>query len=109
MVDVVERQKSVAITPLLPHQKGGTHMAKPVLMRKLVGLVFVAFVIALPAWSQNADTLLLNGKILTVDNQFSTREALAIRDSTIVALGNSAEMKKLAGPKSRVIDLQGRA
>lgn len=71
-------------------------------------LVFVGLMAALPAWSQNADTVLLNGKILTVDSQFSTREALAIRDGKILALGTSAEMKKLAGPKSRVIELQGR-
>ena len=53
-----------------------------------------------PAWSQNADTVLLNGNILTVDNQFSTREALAIRDGRIMAVGATADVKKLAGPKS---------
>src|SRR5438445_5961312 len=71
-------------------------------------LILMGLALALPAWPQNADAVLLNGKILTVDNQFSTREALAIRDGRIVALGSSTEMKKLAGPKSRVIDLQGR-
>lgn len=70
--------------------------------------ILAALTLAAPARSQNADTILVNGKILTVDSQFSTREALAIRDSRIVALGNSAEMKRLAGPNSRVIDLQGR-
>ena len=73
-----------------------------------VMLVLLALAFSLPAWSQNADTVLLNGKILTIDNQFSTREALAIREGKIVALGTSAEMKKLAGPKSRAIDLQSR-
>src|SRR5207245_4486598 len=77
-------------------------------MLKAAVLVVAGLLLALPAWSQNADTILLNGKILTVDNQFSTRQALAIRDGRIVALGGSAEMKKLAGSKSRVIDLQGR-
>ena len=71
-------------------------------------LAFVGLVLTLPASSQNADAILLNGKILTVDSQFSTREALAIRDGRIVALGSSAEMKKLAGAKTPVIDLQGR-
>ena len=83
-------------------------------MKNLMGVVKAAallcgvLLLALPARAQNADTVLLNGKILTVDTQFSTRQALAIRDGRIVALGGSAEMKKLAGPKSRVIDLQGR-
>jgi predicted amidohydrolase YtcJ len=74
-----------------------------------IALLVVAGLIGAPsAWSQSADTLLLNGKILTVDDQFSTREALAIREGRIVALGASAEIRKFAGPKSRVIDLQGR-
>jgi predicted amidohydrolase YtcJ len=77
-------------------------------MAKTVVLVLAGLALALPARSQNADTVFLNGKILTVDNQFARREALAVRDGRIVALGSSAEMKKLAGQKSRVIDLQGR-
>ena len=71
-------------------------------------LVIAGLVGATAAWSQTADTVLLNGKILTVDNQFSIREAVAIRDGRIAALGSSADMRKLAGPQSRVIDLQGR-
>jgi predicted amidohydrolase YtcJ len=51
--------------------------------------------------------VLVNGKILTVDAQFSTREAMAIRDGRIVTLGSTADVRKTAGPKTRVIDLQG--
>ena len=58
--------------------------------------------------SQSADTVLLNGKILTVDPQFSVRQALAIREGKILAVGSNAQIKKLQGPKSQVIDLQGR-
>ena len=61
-----------------------------------------------PAWAQSPDTILLNGKVVTADGRSSTREALAIRDGRITALGTSAEMRALAGPRSRVIDLQGR-
>src|SRR5437879_3194082 len=71
-------------------------------------LLLAGLALALPSWAQSADTLLLNGTILTVDAQFSTREALAIRDGKIMADGTTAEMKKLAGPKSRIVDLQGR-
>ena len=60
------------------------------------------------ARAQQADTVLLNGKILTVDARFSTHEALAVRDGRIVALGRSAEIGKLAGPGTRRIDLGGR-
>ena len=58
--------------------------------------------------AQTADTILINGKVLTVDGQFSIREALAIRDGKIAAVGRSAEIRKLAGPKTRIIDLEGR-
>src|SRR5580693_955932 len=68
----------------------------------------VAIAAALPARAQNADTILVNGKILTVDRQFSTREAVAIRYGKITAVGSNSEVRKQAGPQTRVIDLQGR-
>lgn len=68
------------------------------------GLLFAA----LPALSQAPDSILINGKILTVDEQFSTREAIATKDGKIAALGATAEIRKLAGPQTRVIDLEGR-
>jgi predicted amidohydrolase YtcJ len=71
-------------------------------------LAVVALAAASPAWSQNADTILVNGKILTIDNKFSTREAIAIRDGRIMAVGSNSDVRKQAGPKTRVIDLQGR-
>jgi predicted amidohydrolase YtcJ len=72
------------------------------------GLVAALLILAAPAWSQSADTVLVNGKIVTVDEKGPTREAMAIRDGRILALGTSAEIRKLAGKSSRVIDLQGR-
>jgi len=80
-------------------------------MMRVVEIVFAAlttFAVVAPAAAQAPDTVFVNGKVLTVDAQFSTREALAIRDGKILALGSSADMRKLAGPRSRVIDLQGR-
>ena len=72
----------------------------------------VLLVILLPpglAPAQNATTVLLNGKILTVDRQFSTVEAMAIRDGRIVAVGMSTDLRKMAGSQTRVIDLGGRS
>jgi len=80
------------------------------MMRVVAGglVCFVALAVVAPAEAQAPDAVLVNGKILTVDAQFSTREALAVRDGRILAVGTSADMRKLAGPRSRVIDLQGR-
>jgi predicted amidohydrolase YtcJ len=60
----------------------------------------------LPA--QSVTTVLLNGKILTVDPKFSTAEAVAVRDGRIVAVGTSADVRKMAGRQTRTIDLEGR-
>jgi len=55
-----------------------------------------------------ADTILTNGRVLTLDAQSSVVQALAIRDDKIVAAGASAEIAKHADGKTRVIDLGGR-
>src|SRR5438477_3531247 len=67
-----------------------------------------AILLPTPAAAQAPDTVLLNGKILTVDAQSSVRESMAIRDGRIIALGTSASTRKLAGSRTRVVDLQGR-
>jgi predicted amidohydrolase YtcJ len=58
------------------------------------------------AQAQPADTILTNGKIVTFDS--APAEALAVRGERIMAIGPSAEMRALAGPATRVIDLAGR-
>jgi hypothetical protein len=63
---------------------------------------------ALPAAAQVPDTVLVNGKVVTLDARSSVREALAIRDGEITALGGNAEIRKLAAPTTRVVDLGGR-
>lgn len=63
---------------------------------------------ARPVFAQTADTILVNGKILTEDERFSTSQALAVRDGKIAALGSTAEIRKLARPGTRVVDLAGR-
>jgi predicted amidohydrolase YtcJ len=55
-----------------------------------------------------ADRILFNGKVLTVDKDFSIKEALAIRDGRILATGTTAEMQKLAGSNTQRVDLDGR-
>jgi len=60
------------------------------------------------AFAQPPDLVLLGGKIVTVDAESSVREALAIRDGKIVSLGSTADMRRLAGPATRVVELGGR-
>src|SRR5712672_3476743 len=73
--------------------------------------IFAALYLAAPAslaFAETADTVLFNGKILTVDKDFSVQQALAIAHGQVLATGTSAAMKKLAGNKARLIDLGGR-
>jgi predicted amidohydrolase YtcJ len=73
--------------------------------------VFASLYLALPvsiAEAQTADAVLFNGKILTVDKDFSVQQALAISHGQVLASGTSAAMKKLADNKAKLIDLGGR-
>ena len=76
-------------------------------LSRLVVTVLLALAAA-PAMAQAPDTVLVNGKIVTVDDRFSIAEALAIRGGRIVATGTSADIEKLKGPQTRSIDLNRR-
>src|SRR6185295_3113500 len=55
-----------------------------------------------------ATLVLRNGRIATVDEGKPEAQALAARGDTIVAVGTDAEIAPYIGPRTRVIDLQGR-
>lgn len=54
------------------------------------------------------DLVLVNGEVLTMDDKLPRAQALAIIDGRIAAVGSNADLRALAGPGTRVIDLQGR-
>ena len=53
------------------------------------------------------DTVYLNGRIYTVDEERRWVEALAVTGREISALGSNAIVAALAGPRTRTIDLAG--
>lgn len=61
-----------------------------------------------PADINYADTVLMNGKILTVDEAFSVAEAIAIEGERIAAIGDEDTVTALIGDSTEVIDLGGR-
>src|SRR5688572_3923936 len=77
-------------------------------MRNVAIALAMMFMLAAPARAQQPDTILVNGKVVTVDAAFSIQEALAVRDGRIIAVGRSADIRKLAGQGTRTIDLRGR-
>jgi predicted amidohydrolase YtcJ len=56
----------------------------------------------------DADLILHNGKVVTVDPEFSIRQAVAVKAGKIVAVGASQTVLAERGPHTRVIDLHGR-
>ena len=53
------------------------------------------------------DVIVVNGKIATMDERLSEVQAMAVRNTRIVALGTTAEIRELAGPRTQVIDARG--
>ncbi|MER5193983.1 amidohydrolase [Streptomyces sp. NPDC002755] len=52
--------------------------------------------------------VLTGGQVLTVDADFTVTEGVAVRGRDIVAVGSDAEMRALAGPGTRLVELDGR-
>ena len=55
-----------------------------------------------------ADFLLTNGRIATLNPRAPTASAIAIRGGNIAAIGSAADVEKLRGPLTQVIDAGGR-
>ncbi|HKW37266.1 MAG TPA: amidohydrolase [Burkholderiales bacterium] len=80
------------------------------MMKRISAAILVASVLASPRAfaAERADTILLNGKILTVDQRFSIGQAVAIRGQRIIAVGKNADVLERQGPGTKVIDLKTR-
>ena len=63
--------------------------------------------IAIPMDPNPADLLLTGGSVRTVDDAGTLAEAVAIKDGRIAAVGRASDVARLAGPKTRVIELEG--
>ena len=86
-------------------------MARRMLNVAVVGvsLAVAGAAAAVRAQAPQADLVLSNGKIITVDERFSIAQAVAIKGDRIVAVGTSQEIARLAGAGTRRIDLRGKA
>ncbi|MCX5366327.1 amidohydrolase [Streptomyces sp. NBC_00124] len=59
--------------------------------------------------SDSTPTLILTGgQVITVDGDFAVAEGVAVDGRDIVAVGSDAEMRALAGPGTRIVELGGR-
>ena len=96
-----------------------TTLKRPSLSFLLTGFLFLAISsAAIPALRAqeapsadlqgNADLLLINGNIITVDAKDFVAQALAIQNGKIVAVGSNDQVRKHAAKNARIIDLHGR-
>ncbi len=54
-----------------------------------------------------ADLIIVNAKIHTMDASRPVAEAVAVYGNRVAAVGSDAEIRRLAGPRTQVIDAQG--
>jgi len=75
-------------------------------MKGYFACVFLLFS-SLSIFSQSADLVLINGKIITLKQPGDISEAIAIRSGNIIAVGKTDSMKKFVSSQTKVIDLHG--
>lgn len=76
-------------------------------MKRMLSL-FAAIIVFCSCNMPKADLIIYNAKIYTVNDKFDIAEAMAIKDGKILAVGNSAEIRKQFSGKEE-IDAAGKA
>ncbi len=71
-------------------------------------IIMIYVLIQQPVFGQQADMILTGGKIFTSETSRLYVQALAIKGNKIIAIGSDTEIKKMAGNKTKKIDLHGK-
>src|SRR5690349_15807057 len=58
--------------------------------------------------SLDADMIIVNAKVITVDPAFSVARGVAVKDGKIIGVGAEAGVRRYAGPTTNVLDAQGK-
>lgn len=88
------------------------HSTRPIIEASAL-LLFVLFASSLPAQRQarnqglSPDVIYYNAKVVTVDDQFSYAQAVAITGDRFTGVGTNDSVRRLAGPNTRLVDLHG--
>jgi predicted amidohydrolase YtcJ len=77
--------------------------------KALLALLVLAALATPSAQDTPADLILHNAKIYTADSRTPRAEAIAIRGDRIAAVGSSADIQKLKGAATKVVDARGAA
>jgi predicted amidohydrolase YtcJ len=71
-------------------------------------LVLLGFSGVAAGADEEADLILLHGKVVTADRDFSIRQALAVKADRLLKVGTNEEVEKTRGPRTVVVDLGGK-
>ncbi|MCX6277318.1 MAG: amidohydrolase [Bacteroidetes bacterium] len=71
-----------------------------------IGLILFCLLPKFGSAGEAPEVIFFNGKIITLDKSNKIVEAVAVLNGKFLAAGSDAEIKKLAGPNTKLIDLQ---
>jgi predicted amidohydrolase YtcJ len=82
------------------------------MIKTVINLILISCVFFLASFSKAdtiyADSIYLNGNVITVDEKTPYAEAIATKEGLIIAVGTSKEMSDFKGPLTSVIDLNNK-
>lgn len=78
------------------------------MMKKFLAAFMLCGILVSCESKEEADLLVTNAKVYTVDDEFSTAEAFAVKDGKFVAVGTTAELQDRF-EAAEVVDAQGKA
>jgi predicted amidohydrolase YtcJ len=88
--------------------RSGPRAALSVAILKAAAASWLLAGASLPALAQDADLVVVNAKVAAVDGPARPGHGIAVRGGRIAAVGPSAEVRRLAGPGTRIVDAGGR-
>jgi predicted amidohydrolase YtcJ len=71
-------------------------------------VLFSSFLLAVSSAAEVPDVIYYNGNIVTMSASQPRAEAIAIKGNRFLLTGSNGEVRKLAGPDTRQVDLHGR-
>ncbi len=77
---------------------------------RIISVVAALLVVAMPTGARalTADLVLLGGRVWTIDPERPEAEAVAVWQGRILEVGDAAQVRRLIGPQTRVLELPGR-
>jgi predicted amidohydrolase YtcJ len=79
-----------------------------VTLLRFAAIFLFSLLLACSQTSNEADLVLRNGKIVTLDEGKAEVQAIAVKDDIIVAIGSEETIRPMIGLSTKVIDLEGK-